>query len=188
MLPACRLTILTISAFDISALLLEDKDVSPSNRSAESSLHIPANGLMNSPLKCQRYCGQDFRPSLHSSSNCRLIGRDSSKQLCVSFHVFSSVARAKRCIFKRLLWSRSWLTVWLPLLRRCFHFFLFLFDLLGEPHSPRAAYLVVHVSTSDWFDGADKGFNPVWASRALVCRSRFMRGLLIRPLLCLAPC
>lgn len=66
--PACRLTILTISAFDISAMLLEDENVSPSNRGAESSLHIPADGLMNSPLICQQYCGQDFRPSLLSSA------------------------------------------------------------------------------------------------------------------------
>lgn len=30
---------------------------------------------------------------------------------------------------------------------KMFPFLSFIFDLLGEPHSPQAAYLVVHVST-----------------------------------------
>lgn len=47
---------------------------------------------------------------------------------------------------------------------KMFSFLPFIFDLLGEPHSPQAAYLVVHVSTINWLGVTDKCLNPMSAS------------------------
>lgn len=57
MFPARRLTILTVLDSGILTVLLEDNNVSPSdlyNLSEPSSLHILANGPVNSPHRCQR--------------------------------------------------------------------------------------------------------------------------------------
>lgn len=66
MFPARRPTILAGLDFDISALLLEDRNVSPPNftkLSTPSSLHILANSPVNSPRRCQR-----LWPALKTSS------------------------------------------------------------------------------------------------------------------------
>lgn len=92
-----------------------------------------------------------------------------------AYHLLHVSTPLKRCISKLQL-THS-LVVVAP---KMFSFLPFIFDLLGEPHFPRAAYLVVHVSAIKWLGGTALT-PPVPAGFPL-----FMRGLHLTPSLALS--
>lgn len=106
MFPASLLTTLPILDFDISSLLLEDKNVSPVALAASEQNHHCTSVPVRSPQIWRR---SSLQPS--TFENTAVCTADQKARPSDPLHVCGGSALHLR----PLLWSHRWLTVWLAL-------------------------------------------------------------------------